>query len=105
MDIEDLRRRVENKRRKQEAQELLRELRGQNEPVDPGVIYLTKKDVAKNLGVCIETVQNYISNGLLKARKAPVGRTSAWVIHPKDWEEFKSYLMVKTAASGEEAES
>lgn len=97
MSLEDLKREVENKRRRKEEEELRRILRGQDEPVDRDVIYLTVREIAKQLNACTHTVTESIRKGMLKARKARVcaGKGShAWVVHPDDFEKFKSTYVV-----------
>jgi len=99
LDLDELRSRVERKRRGQEKEALLKELRGQDSVIDPSVIYLSSKEIVKSTGFSRETVSNWIASGLLKARRAKrPGRRGnpPWVVHPSDWEAFKNMHLAET---------
>jgi hypothetical protein len=99
-DLEELRARVERKRRAAEHEALMKELRGQTEVTDPDVIYLTAKEVAKKLGVKRNAVLYWIKCGRLKARKGQTrmkGGKLSWVVHPEDLKKFEEIYVVRTA--------
>lgn len=85
MDIEELRKRVEAKRKAQEVLELKRELRGQNNEIDPNVIYVTTDSISKQTGVHISDIRRYVKNGEFPLA-IKVGKR--WFIHPDDAARF-----------------
>jgi len=85
VDIEELRRRVEAKRQQREITELKRELYGQNNEIDPDVIYLSTEEVAKKIGITRRSVTYAINVGYMP-RSIRIGKR--WYIHPDDANQF-----------------
>jgi hypothetical protein len=87
-ELEQLRRRVEAKRRAQEAIDLQNELYGRNEPIDPDAVYVSVKEMVLESGRSIATIQNDIKQGFLKARLVSCGHGRRYVIHPEDAKKY-----------------
>lgn len=85
--LEELRERVERKRRKALTAELELELAGRHNVVDPSVLYIGTRECAKELGVSVSSIHNAIHAGecpLSIKSHAAQGTGSYWAIHPKD---------------------
>lgn len=79
--LQELRERVERRRRAAEVVDLKRELRGLNNEVDNAMIYLSVKEASEVLGVCESSIAYAIRDGwcprAIRARHN-------WALHPSD---------------------
>jgi excisionase family DNA binding protein len=89
--LQELRERVERRKRAAEVSALKNELRGLNNVVDPAVVYLTTAEAAAALDVSKVTLLTLIMNGELPRSMKVRGATRAprWAIHPEDVEKLK----------------
>lgn len=55
---------------------------------DPNVVYLSVKEIAKDLKMTSAGVQHHIWSGKLKAQQFTSNKSKKWLIHPSDYHEF-----------------
>ncbi|MES0444943.1 MAG: helix-turn-helix domain-containing protein [Desulfobacterales bacterium] len=56
--------------------------------IDPDVIYMTVKELAKIVGFSVNVVQKDIRDGKLKAIMKAYARTTRYYIHPNDSDSY-----------------
>ncbi len=95
-DLEELRDRVERKRKAAERVKLLDELYGRSEGIDKTAVYITVRELAEKLDCGRHIIHNAIRTGYLTARKSSNafyrrypnghirGQRARWYIHPDD---------------------
>ncbi len=95
-DLEELRARVERKRKAEERVRLLDELYGRSEGIDRTAVYLTVRELSEKLDCAKHIIHNAIRTGYLTARKSSNafyrrypdghirGQRARWYIHPDD---------------------
>jgi hypothetical protein len=95
LDLDDLRRAVDRRRKAREVEDLKRELRGQNEPVDFSVTYITVKELSDLLKVSVETIRHDIRAMRLHPRMVRGRRGQSWGIHPDEAVRYAEQYHVK----------
>jgi hypothetical protein len=105
-ELDEIRARVERKRKAKERIELLDELYGRTDEIDPDAVYLTVRELSEKINCGKHVVLNAISVGNLRARKSGNARfhlnqqgfrggyRARWYIHPDDAKRWaKRHLM------------